>query len=172
MSSVELKSIRLRDGCACSNSADDGVDEVKMDLDSGKNMRKVVTYKLFDNVLRDAVEKKLKENENMLFCGFDVDTEYDCVFKNAHFRYSNELSYLKDDFMENKGKYLRTIVFNRLWFSHLLNRSWDDDVIQIYVPAGKGFTVPKVRAKFVKFESWKTGCFFKKTRFAIVSEDC
>ena len=173
MSSVELKSIRVRDGCARqSGSGDGGADEVKLDVDSCENMRKVVTYKLFDNVLRDYVENKLKDNEDMLFCGFEVDTEYDCVYKNAHFKYSMELSYLKNSFMENEGMYLRTVANNRFWFSYLLNRSWDDDIIQIYVPAGKGFTVPKVRAKFVKFETWKTGCFFKKTRYAVVSEDC
>lgn len=166
MPSIELKSIMIREDSNIGNADED----VKTEIDCSNDMRKAVEYKLFNNKLRKEVEDKLKLNDDLLFCGFVVESEYEAFFKNMHFSHAHELACLKNSFLDNGDKYLNHVVNNRLWFSILLNRDQNCDVLKVYAPANKGFTVPKVRAIFVRYESWVTGCLFKKTHYRIVDD--
>lgn len=164
MPGVELKSIMIHED----SNAGSANEDVKTEIECSKDMKKIVNYKLFNNKLRKAVEDKLRLNDDMLFCGFVVESEYDVLFKNQHFSYTHELSNLKNSFMECGSRYLGHVVNNRFWFTYLLNLEHNCDVMKVYAPSDKGFTVPKVRAVFVRYESWVTGCIFKKTHYRIV----
>jgi hypothetical protein len=169
MSNVELKSIMVkRDSLRTKSGSFDSIDVNRMDIDCSKNMRKVFTYKLFNDALMEIVVNRMKINDNLLFCGFVIDSEFDVTFKNEHFCHSTELSHLKNSFMENNKSYLSEIVQNRFWFKNFLKINNRLDEINILIPSDKGFSVPRVKVVFVEYEKWITGCLFKNTHYRVI----
>ena len=166
MSSLELKSIRNSDGCTRDR---DDMEDVKLSEDCSKEITKVIEYRLFSDKLAKAVVEKLDANPDLLFCGFEINSEFECMFKTVHLNYPSELELLRnglDD--ECYDQYLKKRVRNRFSFINRLEADDGYDKLKMFVPVNKGFVTPQVTAKYVKFDSYVTGCFFKKTRFVIV----
>lgn len=168
MSGLELKSIMVRENSVRSGSFDSESSDSKKEIECSKDMRKVFTYKLFNDALRNKVVDKLKLNDNMVFAGFSIDSEFNVRFNNEHFSHVHELAKLKNSFLEGDKNYLSTVVNDRFWFTYMLNLDHKCDEIEIYVPSDKGFIVPKVKAVFVEYERWVTGCFFKKVHYRVI----
>lgn len=171
MSNLELKSIVKEDSCTNRKRCrtDFTIEDVKYDIRCDSELRRVSTYKLFNDKLRTEIENKLRDNDDLLFCGFVVDHPLEVHFNNSHFNYHYEYNSLKNSFNEDTDNYLSKIVNNRFWFSYLLNSDNSADYINIYGPADRGLYIPKIYAKFVKFEKWMTGCVFVKTHYRIVN---
>ena len=158
---IELSEIRKDDGCVGYDNCESGV----VEFDATANLRKIVSYKLVDKTLLKKIETRLTENSDLIFCGFELETEYDVMFHNESFLYSSELRYLN-----GCKNYLSKRINNRFWVTYLLNYDNNCDVIDISVPANKGFVLPKVTAKFVKYRTWTTGCLFSKRHYSLVND--
>lgn len=157
-----------RDSLRSKSGSFDSVDVNSMEIECSKDMRKVFTYKLFSNDLLEKVMSNMNGRENLLFCGFVVESDFEVTFKNEHFCHSTELAHLKNSFMENNKPYLVGIVKNRFWFKDVLRLNNRLNEIEILVPSDKGFSVPRVKAVFVEYEKWVTGCLFKKTHYRVI----
>ena len=80
MSKLELKTIVEDDSCVNTNELD-----INIDMSCSNKLRKICSYKLFTNELKVNIERKLIENKDLLFCGFDIESEFDVAFNNSHF---------------------------------------------------------------------------------------
>lgn len=155
----EMVKIRKHDSCKNQNMDE----EVKMNIDSSNYSTKIVTYKLFNENLVNIVVKKMRENENLLFCGFKVVTDFNIEFDNDHFNYDFEYNRLR-----NFNNVLVSSANNRFWFIYAMNIDKKSDYINIEIPMNKGYIPPKIYLKFCQFNSYTTGCFFKKVNYELI----
>lgn len=165
MSKLELKTIMLNEDGNASN----GNDDVQLEINCSDTLRKTVTYKLFDAELLKTIEEKLILNDNILFCGFKIESEHNVTFMNDMFNYKRELKRLRGD--ELNCNYLVNSIKNKFWMRQSLAFAPCSDNIKLYVPANSSFSVPKIKAMFVRYDTWVTGCVFKKKGYALVDEN-